>query len=253
MMKRTLDFFAHDDKYFPDPNDWNAEDSDSDSEAEDDTRTVKPPNAKKRKQQQDVVFNTTKAQGRRRYRGKKLTKRLKNKKRQVPRVNNRVYKASPWPDLEGDAKTIHDVIPKKDKKGVTNRSYGATTVVCCVLLIRGSYRKLCFSNSKGAMPVRLRNKAHALGYHVVQAMQSHAEGELIQYAKTYKDVTLVDMGCDKEHCKECNFLLNVYSNGGFDTQTETSDKTFKNYYMPEPLQDAVGMDDRPKEEFPSFF
>lgn len=103
------------------------------------------------------------------------------------------------------------------------------------------------------MPPALREKANELGYHTVQAMQSHAEGELVQYVSTYEDMKLVDMGCDKEHCMECGLLLNLYSEGGFDTQTETSEKTFKNYYMPKPLREAVGMDDRPKEEYSDFF
>jgi hypothetical protein len=245
-MKRK--FEETDDKYYADPAKWDPDASDSESEPEDDERQVRPTGAKKRKLQHLVIFNTTKRSGFRRHKGRFRTKRNKSGTRAVPRVNNRLYSVKPWPSRQNDAHTIHDVIPKA-LNGKTNRSYGATTVLCCVFVVRGTYRKLCFSNSKGAMGTALRNKAHQLGYQCVQAMQAHAEAEMVQYIDTYKDISLVDMGCDKDHCWECTRLLHEYGDRPFKTQSASSVKTYKNYYMPKPLRKAVGFKFRPKEEF----
>ena len=238
--------------HFADPKDWDDNASDSESEPEDEDRMVRPPKAKRKKKQHEVVLNTTKRIGKRKHKGKFVTKRKKGV-RLVPRVNNRIYITQSWPNLAKDAQEIHDVIPKLDKKNQTNRSFGATTIVCCVLLVRGVYRKLCFSNLEGSLGPAMRDKAHSLGYHAVQAMKSHAESELIQYAATYKNVKLIDMGCDKGHCAECDFMLRWYNDGNYETQTTITDKTFKNYHMPESLQNVTGLEDRPTIEFPEQF
>lgn len=80
-------------------------------------------------------------------------------------------------------------------------------------VVRGKYRKLCFSNSTGVLAAALRNKAHQLGYHCVQAMQTHAGAEMVQYTDTYKDISLVDMACDNERCWECMRLIIEYGKG----------------------------------------
>ncbi len=240
------------DKYFADPNDWHSDSSDSESEAEDETRTALPPNAKKRKLHHELIFNTTKREGKKTTKKVRRTKRDKTGKREMKRINNRVYRTDAWPDLEGDAQKIHHVIPELDKSGATNRSYGATTVLCCVFVVRKLYRKVCFSNAKGPMGVPLRKEAQSLGYHCIQAMQAHAEGEMVQYLRTYKDMFLVSMGCDKPHCKECNRMMLEYFEEPYETVSDSSDKVFKNYFMPKPLQDAVGFDFRPSEEFSDF-
>jgi hypothetical protein len=234
-VKRWID--RHD-KYHPDPSAYDSQGSDSESEAEDPERTVTRQGAKKPVPQISVIKNTTKASGKKTVSGKKVTQRGPDKRRLVRRVDNRVYR-NKWPPLEKDAKQIHDVISKKDKQGETNRSYGATTVLCCVVVRSGVYRKLCFTNVEGPMAPAMRKKAEALGYHCVQAMQAHAEGEAIQYINTYKDMRLISMGCDKPHCKECRIAMTHYFGPNYPTESSTSAKVYKQWKNPEALQDAL--------------
>ena len=226
---------------------WVDDASDSESEAEDETRTHLPPNAKKRKRDHESIFNFTKNEGRAKKKGKWDTKRDDTGKRKVPRVNNFLVTGSARPKLADDAKAIHDVLPEDDASGHKSRSFGATTVVCALVLREGKLRKLVFCNVAGVMSTALRQKAHQLGYHVVRALQAHAEGEMIQYLNTYKDFSLVEIGCDKEHCQECNFLMNKFFRADYSTQTGVSDRVFKNYFIPKPYERAIGQVQRPKE------
>jgi hypothetical protein len=146
--------------------------------------------------------------------------------------------------LATDAQTIHDIIPQKNADGETNRSYGATTVVTAIVGCEstGYYKKFVACNLE-LMGPSLRQQAEALGYHVIRAEQAHAEGELIQFLEARKNqYGSENMGVDKEHCVECNWALTLYL-GSYGTQTGVSTKVFKNWYNPEPLQEALGQSD----------
>lgn len=165
-----------------------------------------------------------------------------NQKDTPKKVNNTVNKSglkAAVRQLMKDATDIHDVIPKKD------RGFGATTVSTVVVhRVDGKgYRKFVFCNLKGTMPPALRKLAEGRGYHVITAPQAHAEGEMIQYFKSREGIyDLHSMGCDKDHCAECEWAMKIY----FKTPTTEgsfSGKTFKNWYNPTALQEALGQAD----------
>lgn len=138
--------------------------------------------------------------------------------------------------LQADATTIHDLIP------ADSRSFGATTISTAIVNRadgRG-YRKFVFCNLDGNLPPLLRHKAEELGYHVIRAPQAHAEGQMLQYLQSRSSVyTVHSMGCDKEHCQECEWAMDVYF-GTYKTESGFSGKVFKNWYNPPPLQEALG-------------
>lgn len=224
------------------PNEFDANASDSDSETEN-TRLRQRRNATGAVNYHAKVRNVTKSMSRRQDAERRITKRDASGRRVVPKVDNRAYSHADIAALQADAKVIHDVIPERDSRGKSNRSYGATTIVCVALRQSdGRLRKMAFCNKDGPMPPTLRAKAEELGYQVGEGLQSHAEGELLQYLHQRGEVyTLYDMGCDKPHCKECNWGMRK-TLGDYPTQTEKSDATYTKYYIPEPLADALGQD-----------
>lgn len=222
--------------------------SDSDSEAEDmKIEAAAPGNT--RKQRFKNVYNLTKDKGRRTVRKKVFTRR-KHGKRESPKVNNRVMNAGALAGLEtqlaADAKTIHDVISKhriKRGKSEANQNFGATTVVCAVFRsATGDFRKYAFTNLETKTPSNVREKAESLGYHAVNAQVSHAEGELIQYLgqRSYR-YSLYAMGCDKPHCKECDWAVQKVV-GEYVSGNTAEDKTYPNYYIPPAFAEQLGQD-----------
>lgn len=144
--------------------------------------------------------------------------------------------------LKADAEAIHHVIPQTDRKGSANREYGATTVLCVALQDKcNRVKKFVFSNCKGIMGTTLRAKAYELGYHAVQAQQAHAEGEFLQFLQerstTYTHT--IALGCDKDHCTECNWALEAKLAGAYLTVSGNveSTKRFSKWYIP-PAQEA---------------
>jgi hypothetical protein len=119
--------------------------------------------------------------------------------------------------------------------------------VCCVILERlsdGIRKKFAFTTVQQLASGNFREdytnlieKAHALGYHVVQAQQSHAEPALLQFlqerTKTYNKVPFA-IGCHRKTCPNCELLfkdtVTLPKDGGDKTE---GDQT--NYYTPPAL------------------
>lgn len=147
--------------------------------------------------------------------------------------------------LKADAEEIHHAIPEQNSNGMANRKYGATTILCVALVDKyGRVKKFAFSNSNGIMGKSLRVKAHELRYHVVQAQQAHAEGELLQFlqerGRTYTHI--IALGCDKDHCKECDWALNDKLEGDYlrVSGNRKSTKRFRKWYIPPALAALLG-------------
>lgn len=104
---------------------FDSDDSDSESEDENRKRHRKRYGSDKATSYSKNVLNYTKDEGRRSVKGRKITDRDKAKRRKKRRVDNRAYSATDIADLQGDAKKIHDMVPK-EINGKTNQSYGAT-------------------------------------------------------------------------------------------------------------------------------
>ena len=93
-------------------------------------------------------------------------------------------------------------------------SQGHLTIFCVALRDKyGNIKKFAFSNST-LMPQRCREQAESLGYAVIKARQSHAEGQFLQFLYQRKVqhlhlyTHLVGMGCSRLHCPECDALFN---------------------------------------------
>jgi len=169
-----------------------------------------------------------------------FNKTKKNRKADEERVDNYLRWGGPIPHLHQDAQEIHDVIPRKvqtgAKVGKSNQSYGATTVVTALLLDTesGRIKKFVFSNLS-SMGNELTKRAEGLGYHVITAGVSHAEGELIQFLHVRNGLyKLLSIGCDKPHCAECREMLNrVIKSWHTQSLLDPEDaKLFPNYYLP---------------------
>ncbi|MCG8340629.1 MAG: hypothetical protein MI674_05175 [Cytophagales bacterium] len=162
--------------------------------------------------------------------------------------------------LASDAVAIHSVLEED------SRSYGATTILCVALLQKedndngkDSIKKFAFSNSQ-LMGPNLRDKANQLGYHIIHAQQSHAEGVLLQFLqeRPLGYTHLVSMGCSRLHCVECDVLLKLILGQGYtkitaaavsDTEGVTGEnavdtKTYRRYYIPEALQNSIKKEGR---------
>ena len=220
--------------------------SDSDSEAEDMKIEAAAP-GKTLKRRFKEVYNLTKRKGRKTVRTKLVTNRSGGK-RKTPKVNNRVMDAAGLVGLETqlatDAKTIHDEIPQyRVNSGKVNQNFGATTVVCAVFRdYAGEFRKYAFTSLDTRTPIDVREKAESLGYHAVNAQPSHAEGELIQFlGQRSHRYSLYAMGCDKPHCKECDWAVQKVV-GEYVTGSTTEDKMFPNYYIPPAFEQQLGQD-----------
>lgn len=108
--------------------------------------------------------------------------------------------------LAKDAKLIQEAI-RGDKS--------FTTILCVALRDKhGHIKKFAFCNSE-FMPPSCRDKAESLGYAIIKAEQSHAEGQFLQFL--YKRAIInsglythiVAMGCSKLHCPECDLVLQL--------------------------------------------
>jgi hypothetical protein len=113
------------------------------------------------------------------------------------------------------------LILAKDAKNIneseSNERTIKSTVILCVALRnqKGYIKKFAFHNGTGLMPPTMRNKAEKLGYHVIKAEYSHAEGQFLQFlyqrhiseASSYSHI--IGMGCSRLHCVECNCILSV--------------------------------------------
>jgi hypothetical protein len=154
--------------------------------------------------------------------------------------------------LEADARAIHDVLPPRstDKNGkdVADRTYGATTITTAIFETKTKdgktiYKKFVFGNT-GLLAPKLREKAESLGYHVIQAPQAHAEGEMIQYLEGRQGkYEHYSMATDKEHCAECELAMKHYFGAAsYNTQTGHSGKVFQRWRNPRGLQEALGPD-----------
>ena len=156
--------------------------------------------------------------------------------------------------LAQDAQEIHAKLPQND--------FSKRTTVLCVALKNkeGSIKKFVFCNAD-LMPVKLRDYAeHELGYHVIHAGQSHAEGEFLQFLwkrqtkRTPEYTHLVSIGCSKRHCQDCDLLLQLVLGKNYHKFTAAVDdhnkvvvreeavdteKQYRNYYISEDLQEVI--------------
>jgi TPR repeat protein len=154
--------------------------------------------------------------------------------------------------LKNDAGTIWNHVNDKFKNG------DKITILCVALRKNdGHVKKFVFTNqpsiyqwfetypnTKETMK-EICNKAHELGYHVIMAQQSHAEGELLQFLQERKTsyTHLMAMGCDKDHCPLCANMMQ--ENGVFGdnlkdySRNEVSNKYSDNWYVPTALRNAL--------------
>jgi hypothetical protein len=97
------------------------------------------------------------------------------------------------------------------------RSKNSTAIFCIVLRDKYGYlKRFAFHNHKDPMSGAIRSKAQELGYDIIQAEQSHAEGQFLQFlykrnnARPGHYTHIVGMGCSKKHCIECDALLRLF-------------------------------------------
>ncbi len=140
--------------------------------------------------------------------------------------------------LEKDAKAIHDVLGK-------GHFSGSTTVVCAVFEVKGGYLYVATVND-ALMAPKLRPKAEALGYSLIYGVRSHAEANMILYARKHdKDARLLAFGCDKASCPECEDLMRRYLPEGLDItpkphKADGSRAFTPNYYFESKLTSPKG-------------
>lgn len=131
---------------------------------------------------------------------------------------------------------------KQIQSKATGKSSGPTTITTALLLHKptGIYKKFAFTNI-GLMAAPLRREAESLGYHVVKAPETHAEGQLIQYLYVRDPVYgHHNMGVDKDHCAECQILMQTYFGEEYGTKAGKSNEIFTHYKSPSLLRLAVG-------------
>ncbi len=97
------------------------------------------------------------------------------------------------------------------------RVIDSTACLCVALRDKHEYvKKFVFHNKESVLPPAMRQKAHALGYDVIQAEQSHAEGQLIQFLLRRNEkrpgwyTHILGMGCSRQHCIECDSLFKAF-------------------------------------------
>jgi hypothetical protein len=90
------------------------------------------------------------------------------------------------------------------------------STVCLCVALRDKHKhvkKFAFHNGEHIMSLAMRNKACVLGYDVIQAQQSHAEGQLIQFliGRDQKRpgwyTHILGVGCSRSYCAECKVLF----------------------------------------------
>jgi hypothetical protein len=111
------------------------------------------------------------------------------------------------------------------ESGIADRP-GSTTCLCVALRDKKGYiKKFIFHNGESLLGPNMRNKAHELGYDVIQTQQSHAEGQLIQFLLDRHQrrpgwyTHIMGMGCSRCHCVECNALLELFLGKDYDKFT----------------------------------
>jgi hypothetical protein len=112
----------------------------------------------------------------------------------------------------------------------SERSKNSTAILCVVLRDQsGCLKKFVFHNGQEAMSGPNRTMAHELGYDIIQAEQSHAEGQFLQFLhKRNRErpghyTHIVGMGCSKKHCAECNAFLELLIGPNFHDITASID------------------------------
>ncbi len=93
----------------------------------------------------------------------------------------------------------------------------ATTCLCVVLRDKdGHAKKFVFHNGKDKMSDTMEQKAQALKYAIRTGYQAHAEAEFIQFLLQRNEQNperythILGMGCSRQHCKECDCLLQLF-------------------------------------------
>lgn len=119
-------------------------------------------------------------------------------------------------------------------------------VLCAALQdINGRIKKFVFT-SEGWVRDEIKEKAHQLGYHVVETQQSHAEGGLLQFLQerpnTYKRI--VSLGCNLDTCANCIKLLELCLGKDFkrlysDRQKHVSQYKSRNWYTPPAFEQVL--------------
>lgn len=119
--------------------------------------------------------------------------------------------------------------------------YKGSTVIFCVMLMdkNNHLKRFAFHNGESVMKPSMREKAEELGYDVIKAEQSHAEGQFLQFllhrsnypknssnARYYTHI--VGMGCSRSHCAECDTLLSLLLGNNYHEVTSSVDHTKNN-------------------------
>jgi hypothetical protein len=97
------------------------------------------------------------------------------------------------------------------------RTRDPTTCLCVVLRDKERYaKKFVFHNGPEAMHKSMNDKAVDLNYAARTGYQAHAEVEFIEFLlHRYKQnkeryTHILGMGCSRQHCKECDCLLQLF-------------------------------------------
>jgi len=124
--------------------------------------------------------------------------------------------------LSTDAHSLLDLLP-------SDQSKTRTTYLCAALRDKHGYiKKFVFHNGEGLMPPAVRGKAHTLGYDIIQAEQSHAEGEFIQFLLHCHQVRpawythIMGIGCSRPICGECDHLFKLFFGDNYPNMSITS-------------------------------
>ena len=157
-------------------------------------------------------------------------------------------------------KQLDDIRPEKLAKDATEiwnaipneKSRKNATVICAALRdTDGFVRLFTVWNKNSVLCPAAREKAYKLGYHVIRAQQSHAEGQLLQFLSKRADVYthLVAMGCDKDHCIECDWMMKNHLCPGYlsISGNEVGSRKPK-WKVPEALAAIIGRTERPSEK-----
>ena len=158
--------------------------------------------------------------------------------------------------LAQDAYRIHQKLVEGDQQRVAQ----CTTVLCVALMNQEKGIKKFVSCNLELLPPALRNQSKYMGYHVIRAGQSHAEGEFLQFLwKRSRQpepayTPIIGMGCSRKHCQECDLLLQLVLGRGYHIITAAADengcivegreavdktKTYARYYISKELQEVI--------------
>ena len=150
-----------------------------------------------------------------------------NRSRNVPRSDEAAYEPRRnYLKTEFQLNKLRVQLSKDAFDIVSSESNSRTqdsTVCFCVALRdkRGYVKKFSFHNGANVMSPAMRAKAHELGYDVIQAEQSHAEGQFLQcllhrHRKRPGLYThIMGMGCSRCYCVECDHILKACLGGNY--------------------------------------